>query len=122
MVPPWGLSFVHVFVADTTDVGKLQSARHTLVYNHHHQLFSAGDTIASLNLKTPQLISIVTQLQEKFSEMSQLTDTVSILDQQSGLSAAERQRAGMREAVSRGLERVRLMMLAEGELPKPGVS
>lgn len=108
--------------ADTTDVGKLQSARHTLVYNHHHQLFSAGDTIASLNLKTPQLISIVTQLQEKFSEMSQLTDTVSILDQQSGLSAAERQKAGMREAVSRGLERVRLMMLAEGELPKTGAS
>lgn len=89
------------------------------MYNHHHQLFSAGDTIASLNLKTPQLISIVTELQEKFSDMSQLTDTVSILDQQSGLSAAERQRAGMREAVSRGLERVRLMMLAEGELKVP---
>jgi len=40
------------------------------------QLFSAGDTIAQLNAKTPQLQSIVTSLQESFDEISTLVANV----------------------------------------------
>lgn len=89
------------------DVGRLHSSRHTLVYNHHHQLFSAGDTIAQLNTRTPQLLSIVTSLQERFSDISQLADSVA-LTEKAPLGDGERARA----AAAQGLERVRLMVLA----------
>lgn len=79
------------------------------MYNHHHQLFSAGDTIAQLNTRTPQLLSIVTSLQERFSDMSQLADSVALPDiPESGSAAVSRAQVGV--------ERVRLMILAEGEL------
>ncbi|KAL1412440.1 hypothetical protein Q8F55_000185 [Vanrija albida] len=96
------------------DVGRLHSSRHTLVYNHHHQLFSAGDTIAQLNTRTPQLLSIVTSLQERFSDMSQLADSVALSDRPA-LSDAERARA----AAAQGLERVRLMALAGADGLQP---
>ncbi|WOO81961.1 Vacuolar protein sorting-associated protein 51 [Vanrija pseudolonga] len=89
------------------DVGRLHSSRHTLVYNHHHQLFSAGDTIAQLNTRTPQLLSIVTSLQERFSDISQLADSVA-LTEKAPLADGDRARA----AAAQGLERVRLMVLA----------
>lgn len=89
-----------------TDVGRLHSSRHTLVYNHHHQLFSAGDTIAALNARTPQLLSIVTELQERFSEMSQLADSVGLPSQEA--SEEERRKVG----VEVGIERVRLLVAA----------
>lgn len=77
------------------------------MYNHHHQLFSAGDTIAALNARTPQLLSIVTELQERFSEMSQLADSVG-LPEPMGLDEKERVRA----TAEAGVERVRLMTVA----------
>ncbi|WWC72711.1 uncharacterized protein I206_106675 [Kwoniella pini CBS 10737] len=60
------------------DIGNLEGSRHSLVYNHHHQLFSAGDTISKLNSRTPQLISIVSQLQESFSNIEQLINSLSL--------------------------------------------
>ncbi|RSH81029.1 uncharacterized protein EHS24_008463 [Apiotrichum porosum] len=101
-----------------TDVGRLQSSRHTLVYNHHHQLFSAGDTIAALNTRTPQLLSIVTSLQERFSDMSQLADSVALpeLPESAKDGNNSEQRAGATAA--QGLERVRLMVLAEEPVEK----
>ncbi|TXT05964.1 hypothetical protein VHUM_03725 [Vanrija humicola] len=89
------------------DVGRLHSSRHTLVYNHHHQLFSAGDTIAQLNTRTPQLLSIVTSLQERFSDISQLADSVALADK-APVGDGDRARA----VAAQGLERVRLMVLA----------
>ncbi|GMK56687.1 hypothetical protein CspeluHIS016_0305270 [Cutaneotrichosporon spelunceum] len=91
-----------------TDIGRLHSSRHTLVYNHHHQLFSAGDTIAVLNTRTPQLLSIVTDLQERFSEMSQLADSIALPDP-SAVDDSVRARA----VAQQGLERLRLMLVAE---------
>ncbi|CAK9783339.1 hypothetical protein CC85DRAFT_240017 [Cutaneotrichosporon oleaginosum] len=91
-----------------TDIGRLHSSRHTLVYNHHHQLFSAGDTISVLNTRTPQLLSIVTDLQERFSEMSQLADSVALPDP-SAVDDAVRARA----VAKQGLDRIRLMLVAE---------
>jgi hypothetical protein len=92
----------------TSDIGRLHSSRHTLVYNHHHQLFSAGDTISVLNTRTPQLLSIVTDLQERFSEMSQLADSVALPDP-SAVDDGVRARA----VAQQGLERLRLMIVAE---------
>ncbi|BEI82753.1 hypothetical protein CcaverHIS002_0306210 [Cutaneotrichosporon cavernicola] len=91
-----------------TDIGRLHSSRHTLVYNHHHQLFSAGDTISALNTRTPQLLSIVTDLQERFSEMSQLADSVALPDP-SAVDDGVRARA----IAQQGIERLRLMLVAE---------
>ncbi|KAK6906282.1 hypothetical protein I203_100267 [Kwoniella mangroviensis CBS 8507] len=62
------------------DIGNLEGSRHSLVYNHHHQLFSAGDTISKLNSRTPQLLSIVGELQESFSKIEQLIDSISVND------------------------------------------
>lgn len=86
----------------------MHSSRHTLVYNHHHQLFSAGDTISALNTRTPQLLSIVTDLQERFSEMSQLADSVALPDP-SAVDDSVRARA----VAQQGLERLRLLIVAE---------
>ncbi|KAK1923174.1 Vps51/Vps67-domain-containing protein [Papiliotrema laurentii] len=61
-----------------TDVGNLQGSRHALVYNHHHQLFAAGDTISRLNSRTPQLLGIMTSLQQSFSEISRLAEEVTV--------------------------------------------
>lgn len=83
--------------APLSDVKNLNSSRHALVYNHHHQvrfdagrdspiefscrrciqLFAAGDTISTLNAKTPQLQFIVNSLQERFDEISKLVENVS---------------------------------------------
>jgi hypothetical protein len=41
------------------------------------QLFAAGDTISTLNAKTPQLQVIVNSLQERFDEISKLVENVS---------------------------------------------
>jgi hypothetical protein len=72
------------------DIGNLQGSRHSLVYNHHHQvsescrrsnswqLFAAGDTISHLNSRTPQLLGIMTKLQQSFSEISRLAEEVSM--------------------------------------------
>lgn len=88
------------------------------MYNHHHQLFSAGDTIAALNTRTPQLLSIVTSLQERFSDMSQLADSVALpeLPESAKDGNNSEQRAGATAA--QGLERVRLMVLAEEPVEK----
>lgn len=102
----------------SAEVGNLQSSRHSLVYHHHHQLFSAGDTIAVLNTRTPQLISIVNALQDSFSSISQLVDAVALPEKE----AAQRDGPGAEsaddDALRRNLQRLKLMIAAEGELPR----
>ncbi|RSH87047.1 hypothetical protein EHS25_003535 [Saitozyma podzolica] len=93
----------------SSDVGNLQSSRHSLVYNHHHQLFSAGDTISILNSRTPQLLSIVAKLQDSFSSISQLVDAVALSDGPRDDTDAGKLEARVRD----GLERLRLMVIAE---------
>ncbi|GFZ51357.1 hypothetical protein JCM24511_09118 [Saitozyma sp. JCM 24511] len=93
----------------SSDVGNLQSSRHSLVYNHHHQLFSAGDTISILNSRTPQLLSIVSKLQDSFSSISQLVDAVALSDGPRDDTDTGKLEARVRD----GLERLRLMVIAE---------
>ncbi|CAD6585962.1 MAG: hypothetical protein TREMPRED_004286 [Tremellales sp. Tagirdzhanova-0007] len=88
------------------DIGNLHSSRYALVYNHHHQLFAAGDTISHLNSRTPLLRSIVTDLQHSFSKMSRLVDAVALPEQHDQLAPQDRDKVEM------GVERFRLMVIA----------
>ncbi|ORX40823.1 Vps51/Vps67-domain-containing protein [Kockovaella imperatae] len=89
----------------SADVGNLQGSRHALVYNHHHQLFAAGDTIAQLNSRTPQLLSIMTSLQDSFSEISRLADSVAL--------PVDSTEHSSEESWAKNVERLRLMRVAE---------
>ncbi|KAJ9122324.1 hypothetical protein QFC22_001745 [Naganishia vaughanmartiniae] len=73
----------------STDVKDLNSSRHALVYNHHHQLFAAGEAISILNQKTPQLQAIVNSLQERFDEISKLVENVSFTNNQMRRGSSE---------------------------------
>ncbi|KAL7420841.1 hypothetical protein Q5752_004794 [Cryptotrichosporon argae] len=99
-----------------TDINALESSRHTLVYNHHPQLFAAGDTISALNARTPQLLGIVTQLQERFSEMSRMADRASLDDVPGGgareVQGAREDGASEEMAVRKVRERLALMVAA----------
>lgn len=77
------------------------------IFNADAQLFSAGDTIQVLNRHTPQLLSIVTSLQDSFSSISQLVDSVALPD--SAMHAATN-----REDIDG--QRLALMLQAEGGL------
>ncbi|KIR67800.1 hypothetical protein I312_102002 [Cryptococcus bacillisporus CA1280] len=97
----------------SSDIGTLQGARHSLVYNHHHQLFAAGDTISQLNVRTPQLLSVVTNLQQSFSSISQLVDSINLprIEEQVIVDPEEATTISRRKA-QRQLERLQLMVQA----------
>ncbi|AAW42735.1 hypothetical protein CNC03190 [Cryptococcus deneoformans JEC21] len=97
----------------SSDIGRLQGTRHSLVYNHHHQLFAAGDTISQLNARTPQLLSVVTNLQQSFSSISQLVDSINIprIEEQIVVDPEEATTISRRKT-QRQLERLRLMVQA----------
>ncbi|KAK8850658.1 hypothetical protein IAR55_004578 [Kwoniella newhampshirensis] len=96
----------------SADIGNLEGSRHSLVYNHHHQLFAAGDTISHLNSRTPQLLSIVTNLQQSFSSISGLVDSVALQDPTASTGIAPTS-ADEVDSVARDVEKLRLMVLAE---------
>ena len=75
------------------------------------QLFAAGDTISHLNSRTPELVSIMTSLQDSFSSISQLADSVTMPDR-------ETVETNTADDLRVGLERVRLMLLAEEDETK----
>ncbi|WWC92448.1 uncharacterized protein L201_007406 [Kwoniella dendrophila CBS 6074] len=104
-----------------SDIGNLEGSRHSLVYNHHHQLFEAGDTISKLNSRTPQLISIVNQLQESFSNIEQLIDSISVITDKQSNGKAQNEDLSIDnkrlEILRNGKERIELMITAK-ESPK----
>lgn len=77
------------------------------------QLFEAGDTISHLNSRTPQLLSIVTELQQSFSEISRLVDAVA-LPEESGAGLRDEGDGVVEAIVEKGMVRLRLLVLAEG--------
>ncbi|ORY28037.1 Vps51/Vps67-domain-containing protein [Naematelia encephala] len=103
----------------SADIGKLHGDRHSLVYNHHHQLFAAGDTISHLNSRTPQLLGIMTSLQQSFSSMSQLVDSVALpdppisLDSDGQPTGAGSVSDGKKRVWKGRLDRIRLMRIAQ---------
>ncbi|WVO17340.1 hypothetical protein L204_105032 [Cryptococcus depauperatus] len=98
----------------SSDIGTLEGSRHQLVYNHHHQLFAAGDTIANLNVRTPQLLSVVTNLQQSFSSISQLADSVALPDNIGKAGNAPRGNEEREKKIAeRNLKKLQLMIQAK---------
>jgi len=60
-----------------TEIRELDSERQSLVYNHHHELIAASDTIAAMKTRAESLDSDLDLLRVAFSEISRLASEVS---------------------------------------------
>jgi predicted S18 family serine protease len=59
-----------------TEIRELDSERQSLVYNHHHELIAASDTIAAMKTRADTLDGDLELLREAFSEISRLSAEV----------------------------------------------
>ncbi|KAJ7030350.1 Vps51/Vps67-domain-containing protein [Mycena alexandri] len=62
------------------EIRELDSERQSLVYNHHHELIAASDTIAAMKTRAESLDSDLDLLRIAFSEISRLGAEVAIED------------------------------------------
>ncbi|TFK40160.1 Vps51/Vps67-domain-containing protein [Crucibulum laeve] len=60
-----------------TEIRQLDSERQSLVYNHHHELIAASDTIATMKTRAESLDADLDLLKAAFSEISRLAAEVS---------------------------------------------
>ncbi|KAF8959525.1 Vps51/Vps67-domain-containing protein [Flammula alnicola] len=60
-----------------TEIRQLDSERQSLVYNHHHELIAASDTISAMKTRAESLDGDLDLLRAAFSEISRLTAEVS---------------------------------------------
>lgn len=60
-----------------TEIRQLDSERQSLVYNHHHELIAARDTIAAMKTRAEGLDADLDMLRAAFSEISRLVTDVS---------------------------------------------
>ncbi|KAI6108034.1 hypothetical protein F5141DRAFT_1120271 [Pisolithus sp. B1] len=61
-----------------TEIRQLDGERQSLVYNHHHELIAARDTIAAMKTQAEALEGDLDMLKAAFSEISRLVTEVSI--------------------------------------------
>ncbi|KAI0280816.1 Vps51/Vps67-domain-containing protein [Russula aff. rugulosa BPL654] len=61
-----------------TEMRQLDSERQALVYNHHHELIDATDTISAMKERTETLDRDLERLKAAFSEISRLSAQVAI--------------------------------------------
>ncbi|KAH9960886.1 Vps51/Vps67-domain-containing protein [Russula dissimulans] len=61
-----------------TEMRQLDSERQSLVYNHHHELIDATDTISSMKSRAESLDSDLELLKTAFSEISRLSAEVAV--------------------------------------------
>ncbi|KZV61734.1 hypothetical protein PENSPDRAFT_618813 [Peniophora sp. CONT] len=61
-----------------TDMRELDSERQSLVYNHHHELIAATDTISAMKTRAESLDGDLELLRAAFSEISRLSAEVAI--------------------------------------------
>jgi len=66
-----------------TEIRQLDSERQSLVYNHHHELIAASDTIAAMKTRAEGLDADLDLLRVAFSEISRLSAEVSVEKQPS---------------------------------------
>ncbi|KAF7327996.1 hypothetical protein MKEN_00380200 [Mycena kentingensis (nom. inval.)] len=59
-----------------TEIRQLDSERQSLVYNHHHELIAASDTIAAMKTRAESLDSDLDALRHAFDEISRLAAEV----------------------------------------------
>ncbi|KAF9223726.1 hypothetical protein BS17DRAFT_733448 [Gyrodon lividus] len=72
-----------------TEIRQLDSERQSLVYNHHHELIAASDTIAAMKNRAESLDADLDSLKVAFSEISRLATEVSIEHQSTSHGAVE---------------------------------
>ncbi|KAG6845466.1 hypothetical protein H0H87_008826 [Tephrocybe sp. NHM501043] len=61
-----------------TEIRELDSERQSLVYNHHHELIAASDTIAAMKTRAESLDADLDLLKVAFSEISRISSEVAI--------------------------------------------
>ncbi|KAH7911074.1 Vps51/Vps67-domain-containing protein [Hygrophoropsis aurantiaca] len=61
-----------------TEIRQLDSERQSLVYNHHHELIAASDTIGEMKTRAESLDADLDLLKAAFSEISRLAAEVSV--------------------------------------------
>lgn len=61
-----------------SEIRQLDGERQSLVYNHHHELIAAQDTIAAMKSQAEALEGDLDMLKAAFSEISRLVTEVSI--------------------------------------------
>ncbi|KAI5983384.1 Vps51/Vps67-domain-containing protein [Pisolithus albus] len=61
-----------------SEIRQLEGERQSLVYNHHHELIAARDTIAAMKSQAEALEGDLDMLKAAFSEISRLVTEVSI--------------------------------------------
>ncbi|KAJ6513085.1 Vps51/Vps67-domain-containing protein [Mycena sanguinolenta] len=62
------------------EIRELDSERQSLVYNHHHELIAASDTIAAMKTRAESLDADLDLLRVAFGEISRLTSELAIED------------------------------------------
>jgi len=60
----------------SSEIRQLESDRQALVYNHHHELIAASDTIRAMKLRADSLDVDLEKLKTAFSEISRLSSEV----------------------------------------------
>ncbi|EKM58229.1 uncharacterized protein PHACADRAFT_252401 [Phanerochaete carnosa HHB-10118-sp] len=71
-----------------TEIRELDSERQSLVYNHHHELIAASDTIAAMKARAENLDAEMDLLKAAFSEISRLSAEVAIEHARAGDAAS----------------------------------
>ncbi|KAJ8521901.1 hypothetical protein ONZ45_g1474 [Pleurotus djamor] len=71
-------SFINVSQATALEIRELDSERQSLVYNHHHELIAASDTIAAVKTRAESLDTDLDALMAAFSDISRLVADVSV--------------------------------------------
>ncbi|KAI0749425.1 Vps51/Vps67-domain-containing protein [Daedaleopsis nitida] len=61
-----------------TEIRQLDSERQSLVYNHHHELIAASDTIAAMKSRAENLDADLDLLRAAFSEISRLSAEITV--------------------------------------------
>ncbi|KAK0500439.1 Vps51/Vps67-domain-containing protein [Armillaria luteobubalina] len=67
-----------------SEIRELDSERQSLVYNHHHELIAASDTIAAMKSRAESLDADLDLLKAAFSEISRLAEEVAVQSQFAG--------------------------------------
>ncbi|THH13968.1 hypothetical protein EW146_g6319 [Bondarzewia mesenterica] len=80
-----------------TDMRQLDSERQSLVYNHHHELIAATDTISAMKTRAESLDADLDLLKVAFSEISRLSAEVAI-EQPSGFPSSPHQPASVQRS------------------------
>ncbi|KAH6913168.1 vesicular transporter [Coprinopsis sp. MPI-PUGE-AT-0042] len=77
-----------------SEIRQLDSERQSLVYNHHHELIAASDTIGAMKTHAESLESDLDLLRAAFSEISRLSAEVAIEDSQPNSEGQQERRQG----------------------------